>query len=171
MNDNKLIEMLHAMQDRETLQRDLQEIAATAQDALHKKYISRLHNALLDQAARTRKNPPKEARLLEACKPFLPAEKHAALDHASRLFHALDTCKQVHSHLAAQSVRTMEAAEAAAPPRGLPASLAADPSVHRDGIYDIDSQCARIHGSHAAMRTEQPPMAMLMLMFMLMAEM
>ena len=146
MDNDNLTAVLRAMQDRPTLQRDFQEIASAMKGMLHEKYLRRLQTALLDHAAQTQQNPPKEARLLEACKPFLPAERHEAIDKARHFFQTWDACQHIHSRIktAAQTAATQ--AKPNAQPFVRAAEAASDPSLHRDGVYDIDSQCARAHG-------------------------
>jgi len=161
MNNSSFLELLQTMRNKQALEKDFLEIAAATRTMLHDKYINRLRSAIHAQNMHTRENPPKEARLLEAFKPFVPEEQHAALDKASQAILTLDACRRISGQMSAQ-VHTAEV-DAKAPP---------DPSIHKDGVYDIDSQCARKQGINpsAAHSAGQPPATMMMLLMMFMME-
>jgi len=151
---NSLLEALTAMQDKESLRRDMYDVAAAAREMLQKKYIGRMRAAIRETHANARQSPPREARLLEAFKPFLPTEKHEAVNRCANLFLALDACKRVSGAMAAE-IQTASSAYG-------------DPSVHPDGVYDIDAQCnpMRVQAAARAARPSDAAMALLMLLIM-----
>jgi|GEM_PF-1415469 len=170
MASNKVYEVLNTIRDQNALQQDFVEICDAARDKLREKYVDKLCDGLRAQHAGTRENPPREVQLLEACKAFLPAERHEAVDQLSGMFLTMDTCKRMSGQYAALSAQ-------ARPSAGMVRTAQVDPSVHSDGVYDVDSQCARrqSRGNQAIPQRQQPmqplrmaqsPMAALMLLLM-----
>ena len=159
MGHNEMLDMLHSIRNKETLQRDFYEIAMTARGMLHEKYISRIHAALHEHSTQARQNPPKEARLLEAWKPFLPKEKHEAIDRCVEFFLAHDACRKL-----------SESISMAAPPHIRAASVGGDPSIHHDGVYDVDTQCARPQGQTANRAAQPTPTVWALVMLLMLAD-
>jgi len=167
MADNdRVYEILNTMRDKNALQRDFVEICDAARNKLREKYIDRLCDGLRAQHADARKTPPREVQLLETMKLFLPAERHEAVDQMAGILLTMDVCKKMSGQYAAVSAQGVSNAT---PPV---VDNATDPSIHSDGVYDIDAQCARRHGrTDAAAKTSAPSGAPLTAMLlMLMAE-
>ena len=152
--NNKVYEVLNTMRDTSALQRDLMEAFDTAKGKLREKYIDRLRDGLREQHCSAQQSPPREARLLETMKLFLPAERHEAVSKLADAFCTIDVCRKRSGQYAALTAQSIPAAEAAP---------AADSSVHDDGVYDLDAQCVRKQGSRTA---AAPPAAALLLMLL-----
>ena len=113
---------------------DVSSAANIIHNMLSEKYISPIKKAMEQENTRSRKNPSKEARLLSALKPFMPQANHKKLDETLDTIHLLETLRGIQKRLprpkvqaTTQNVQTQE--------------LTTDPSVHTDGVYDIDKQC------------------------------
>ena len=140
MNSNEQIyEIASIVGDNKLFKGDMSQAAGMIKSMLSEKYITPIKNAMENENKRSRKNPNKEARLLEALKPFMPESNHQKLNDTIDVIHFMETMRGMQNMLPQKIAQPVKALEAkVADPS---AHKVADPSVHEDGVYDIDQMC------------------------------
>ena len=114
--------------------------AHVVRSVLRERYVSPIEKAIVDENRRARKHPCKNAKLLDALRPFVDATGSKRLDEVIDALHMVEALRGMSTHL----------------PKLSPAAITAqsgDVSARADGVYDIDS------GSSSML-----PMLMLMLL-------
>jgi len=136
MEKEKVYEIASIMSDNQLFKGDVNVAAGMVRSMFAEKYITPIQKAIEKENAKSRKNPNKEARLLAALKPFVASHAHKKLDEVVDAIHMLETMKGLKGHLPApKAVQAQNIPQPEGPPK--------DPSVHTDGIYDIDQDCMK----------------------------
>ena len=150
MKDNeKIYEIANLMSNNQLFRGDVSHAAGMVRTMLSEKYISPIKKAMEKENNRSRKNPNKEAKLLSALKPFMPKENQRMLDNTINAIHMIETLRGMQNQLPRPQAATIQAQ-----------SSDADPSIHADGVYDMDEVC---------LKTPPSPMIPLFLVFLLSA--
>lgn len=136
-SENKIYEITQMMNDNHVIRGDVSQAAGMIKGMLSEKYIAPINRAIATENKRARKNPSREARLLEAMKPFMDKRNHRAVDKAIDALHMMETFKGLTKQMPKQHYA----------PRGQTrAAGIEDASTHQDGIYDVDERCANYKG-------------------------
>jgi len=157
MSENKIYEITQMMSDGRVIQGDVNHAAGMIKSMLNEKYVAPFARAISVENARSRKNPGKEARLLEAIKPFVDTRRHDALERAIDALHTMETLRGLNKQM------PRPVYQAQTPPQTLrrtEGDFVQDASVREDGVYDVDDRCMGFRGQ---------PTLMPLLMFMAMA--
>ena len=129
--NEQIYEIASIVGDNKLFKGDMSQAAGMIKSMLSEKYIAPIKNAMESENKRSRKNPNKEARLLEALKPFIPESNHHKLNNTIDAIHFMETVRGMQNMLPqrqAVPVKTLGVASV-------------DPSVHEDGVYDFDEMC------------------------------
>ena len=151
------------------VQADVNQAAHLVRSMLTEKYISPIKAAVQNENKRIKKNPCKNARLLEALKPFVDANVRQSLASTIDMLYTIQTIQGVTGVSAGAGMGM--GASGALPLKS--SGVSVQNSIHPDGIYDIDPVCAGIAPSSSssanAVSTPMPmmPMMSMMLMFLL----
>lgn len=156
MSDNIVYEISKMMNDESIIKSDLNDAAGLVAEMFKKKYINRLNEKVSEHKNVLSKNPPKEVQLLNALKQFMPEENRKNADRAIDTFITLSTFERLRNEFSgtretsaasAGAGRDIRPTRDAASPESKPADnldrdiLAAESSVHEDGIYEVDENC------------------------------
>ena len=136
IENEKIYEIASIMNDNQLFKGDVNHAANMVRGMLTEKYIAPIKKAIEKENARSRKNPNKEARLLAALKPFVAKEAHKKLDEVVDAIHLMETMRGLKEHLPKPKAVT---AQNIPQPEDAPK----DPSVHPDGVYNIDEDCMK----------------------------
>lgn len=145
--DDRMFEITRLMNDSNVLKGDISQAADIVKSHFANKYINPLATAIENENKNSRKHPSKEAKLLEAMRPFIPHYHHDRLNQAIDSICMMDTIKKLSSSMPKPTISAMEV--------GIPQS-----SIHDDGIYNIDEKCLR--------NKHKPTIAPILLVLMLM---
>lgn len=161
-----IIEVAQMMQDREALQKDMSEAMALVRNLFQEKYMAKLQRAIDAHRNKALQNPPQEARLLLALKPFMPEQSQKA---AERLIDAMVLTNTTKSIVA--ELMPWESQSPQVPAEGQPVAAAlreesVENSIHEDGIYDVDYACLLDRETPAA-RTQPNMFALFFLLNMM----
>lgn len=132
---NRFAEISRMVDDPENIRRDMGDALELARRHFKTKYLGRVRQAVETERMRTMANPPREVALLAALKEFSPPEKHAAFERMAEVFIALSSWQEIRRNLHSPRADTYAAPHLSA------CASSADPSVHPDGVYDIDHEC------------------------------
>ena len=142
-NENKIYEITQMISDNQVIQGDVNHAAGMIRAMLSEKYISPITRAINAENKRVRKNPCREARLLDALKPFTNQQNQQTLEKAIDTLHMLETMrglsKQMPNNNHSYNSNLFQPL-AAANIQGHN-QVTADNSYKEDGIYDIDEKC------------------------------
>jgi len=131
MNDNyEITEITQMMGDNTRMKNDVNQAAGMVRSMFNDKYVAPITRAIAQQNKKARKNPCKEARLLEAMKPFMAEHQHHGINQALEALFMIETLQGLKTSL---PVPTRSQAQISA--------AGHDPSVHHDGIYEVDQDC------------------------------
>ena len=131
---SKIYEITQMMSDNKIIKGDVNQAANMVKTMLSDKYIAPITKAIAAENKRVRKNPTREARLLDALKPFMDHKSHDAVNRTIDMLHMMETMRGI----------TAQLPSAAYVPRGPAAPVTAasgDASLRADGVYDIDEKC------------------------------
>lgn len=141
MSDIKnLIELNDLIKNGNSLQSDLMEAAELIKKMFKQKYIAKLENELKIQKQNHQKNPTKEIQLIQAVKPFINQNRHKEIDSITDTLINITTLMDIQKDFIKNNEKEKEN----------PAQIKAmntilteesDPSIKKDGIYDIDETC------------------------------
>ena len=138
-SENKIYEITKMMADNRVIKGDVNHAANMVKTMLSEKYVAPITRAIGAENKKVRKNPSREARLLEAVKPFMDGERHPALNRAIDALHMVETLRGLSDQMPKSVHLTPKGITAAG--LGLGGG-----SVHEDGIYDMDERCASHQG-------------------------
>ena len=128
---SKIYEITQMMNDGRVIRGDVNHAAGMIKSMLSEKYIAPITRAITAENKKARKNPSKEARLLEAIKPFVDAGSHSTIERAVDLLYMIETLRGLTGQMPGQAY---------VPPRGT-RGMQQDNSSHADGVYDVDERC------------------------------
>ncbi len=141
MSDIKnLIALNDLIKNSNSLQSDLTEAAELIKTMFKQKYISKLENELKIHKQIHQKNPTKEIQLIQAVKPFINQERHKTIDSITDALINITTLMDIQKDFIKNSEKQKEdkpqikAMDTILTERN-------DPSIKKDGIYDIDESC------------------------------
>jgi len=132
--ESKIYEITQMMSDNQIIKGDVNQAATMVKTMLSDKYIAPITKAIAAENKRARKNPTREARLLDALKPFMDHKSHDAVNKTIDMLHMLETMRGI----SAQLPKNAYVPAAGATPV---AAASGDASVHGDGVYDVDEKC------------------------------
>ena len=133
-SESKIYEITQMMSDNRLIRGDVNQAAGMVRAMLSEKYITPITKAIAAENKRVRKNPTREARLLDALKPFMDHKSHDAVNKTIDMLHTIETMRGI----------TAQLPKAAYVPGTRAASVSAasqDASLHGDGVYDVDENC------------------------------
>jgi len=139
-NENKIYEITQMMSDNQVIRGDVSQAAGMIKAMLSEKYLNPITRAITAENKKARKNPCKEARLLDALKPFMDDKNHQAVDKTIDALYMAETLRGLSANLPVRTpIRQHKPASSFV-------NALADDSVHEDGIYDVDARCAAYAG-------------------------
>lgn len=132
MSDNNIYEIAQMMQNKNIIKNDLNEAFSIISAMFQDRYINKLHTAIEAKHSECKKKPSREVNLLNSLKPFFKKEQHDSINKTINTLYMIQTLQ----HLKEDTyVNTFSR------------SNDTDSSVHEDGIYDIDDNCAFNQGN------------------------
>ena len=134
-----IYEITQKISDNSVIKGDVNHAADLIKSMINEKYITPIQQAIAAENEKARTNPSREARLLDAIKPFVDARQHDALDRTIDTIYLMQTLQGLRRHMPQQQ------AALPVPPHTDIYAAAHDPSIHNDGIYDIDDRCVEQH--------------------------
>ena len=162
MNENeKVYEIASIMGNNQLFKGDVNTAASLVRNMLTEKYITPIHKAMEKENKRARKNPNKEAQLLHALKPFMPSANHKAIEETIEAIHLIETLRGIQKQMPSSSPSPSSSTgprTSAIAAQEVVINEVADPSVHPDGVYDMDEKC---------LNTPKEPMIPLFLVFLM----
>ena len=117
-----IYEVTQLLQDKNTIQNDIEEATNLVKDMFYKKYLQKIQQEISTRQEQIKINRPKEIELLYALKPFVAEEKNVVIDKIAESIMMLKTISGMQLEL--KNKTNLE-----------------ENSEHTDGIYDIDTQC------------------------------
>ena len=134
-SESKIYEITQMMSNNQVIKGDVNQAANMVRTMLSEKYISPITKAIAAENKKAKKNPTREARLLEALKPFMDHKSHDAVNKTIDMLHMMETLRGISAQLpkAAYVPAAAHASSVAAASR--------DASMHDDGVYDVDDKC------------------------------
>lgn len=133
-DENPIYEITQQMSSRQNIDKDMQEAVSLITDMFRKKYINKLEQEIRTHQQRVKKEPPKEVVLLNAIKPFTEKNNHSSIDMLINAFEAYSAVLSIKNELP----QKLEYKSLSKTDKTNPIS---DPSIKRDGIYDVDNDC------------------------------
>ena len=133
-SENRIYEITQMMSDNKVIRGDVNQAANMVKNMLSEKYLTPITKAIAAENKKARKNPTREARLLDALKPFMDHKSHEAVNKTLDMLHMMETLRGISAQLP----------ENAYVPGGSAASVEAasgDASLRTDGVYDVDEKC------------------------------
>lgn len=121
MSENKIYEITRLMQSPDALKNDVTEAMEIVAKHFRNKYILPIEQEVRCCSEQCKKEPIKEAVLLEACRPFVRNTKN--IDFFLDIINSISVVERL---MPRQSIKALSAE---------------DSSIHKDGIYDIDKSC------------------------------
>ena len=134
-NESKIYEITQMMGDNQVIKGDVSQAANMIKAMLSEKYITPITRAVAAENKKARKNPTREARLLEALKPFMDYKSHDAVNKTIDALHMMETLRALSSHMPKGSYTPKRHVGAAS------VAAAGDTSLRGDGVYDMDDRC------------------------------
>jgi len=140
------------MSDNQLIKGDVNQAASMIKSMLNEKYIAPISRAIASENKKARKNPGREARLLDALKPFMDAKTHEAADRTINMLFMMETFRGLSSQLPRGAY---------VPPKPMAqlSTAVQESSLRDDGIYDMDERCLQ----HKKMPTLAPIFVMIAL--------
>jgi len=141
MSDIKnLIALNDLIKNGNSLQSDLTEAAELIKSMFKQKYISKLENELKIQKQIHQKNPTKEIQLIQAVKPFIDQKRHKEIDSITDTLINITTLMDIQKDFTKNNEKQEENKHQV---KAMDTVLTErnDPSIKKDGIYDIDESC------------------------------
>jgi len=160
----EVMEFTQMMSDNQQIRGDVNQAADMVRNMFSEKYLSPITKAIATENQKARKNPCKEARLLEALKPFIDHNNHAGINAAVDALYMIETLRGLRSGLPAQFApaagKTVVSQSTNQNPGGrgrgwgrnvgnrnasqnINENSNRDTSIQDDGVYDIDQTCIR----------------------------
>ena len=146
MSENKIYEITQMMSDGRVIQGDVNHAAGMIKSMLNEKYVAPIARAISVENTRARQNPGKEARLLEAMKPFVDTRRHGALERAIDALHTMETLRGLNKQMPRPVYQAQAQTQALRRPG---VDFVQDASVREDGVYDVDDRCMGFRGQPA----------------------
>ncbi|MCI8804347.1 MAG: hypothetical protein HFE59_00350 [Clostridiales bacterium] len=141
MSDIKnLIELNDLINNGNSLRGDLSEAAELIKTMFKQKYISKLENELKIQKQIHQKNPTKEIQLIQAVKPFINSERHKEIDSITDTLINITTLMDIQKDFIKNNEKEKDE-EPRIKAMDTILTEKNDPSIKKDGIYDIDESC------------------------------
>ena len=146
-NNKELYEVAQMMRNRDSIQSDMREIREVIANLLQKKYLDKFSEALKFQQGKIEKDPSREVQLLRAVKAFSDPSKHDSIEKMIDSLLMIRTIQNTNAEIASASanIRAAEYKQESKNPSDSAysaySSNSSDPSIHKDGIYDIDQSC------------------------------
>ena len=110
-----LYEVTQMLQDKVKIKDDIDEAANIVMKMFYEKYLQKIEEEVENQRLQVKKNRPKEVELLYALKPFITEDKYPIVDKVVETIIMMETIAGLQTQI--------------------------DSSMHRDGVYDIDTKC------------------------------
>ena len=132
--ESKIYEITQMMSDNRVIKGDVNQAANMVKSMLSEKYITPITKAIAAENKKVRKNPTREARLLDALKPFMDHKSHDAVNKTIDMLNMMETLRGITSQLPKKAYVPMERM----PPV---AAASGDASLRADGVYDVDEKC------------------------------
>lgn len=151
MQDNNVIyELSKQIQNKEVMQNDMKEALGLVANLFKSKYIDKINLELKNHIKNIEDNPTKEIVLLNAIKPFVLEENQKNIDNMINIVTNISAL----SHILPKSLNTENK---------VIKINALDPSVKKDGVYDIDESCL----THINSSFDKPNNILMLAMFLL----
>jgi len=133
-NENKIYEITQMMSNNQVVRGDVNQAADMVKAMLSEKYIKPITKAVAAESKRVRKNPTREARLLDAMKPFIDYRSHDTVNKTIDMLNMMETLRNLSPQMPQNAY---------VPKRhvGITAT-SEDASLRNDGVYDVDERCA-----------------------------
>jgi len=150
--ESRIYEITQMMSDNKVIKGDVNQAASMVKNMLSEKYLAPITKAIAAENKRAKKNPTREARLLEALKPFMDNKSHDAVNKTIDMLHMMETMRGISAQLPKNAYEA----------KGHDTTLQAgsgDASLRADGVYDIDEKCME----HKAQPSLMPIFAMMAL--------
>jgi|GEM_PF-955342 len=139
---NDIYEITQMIQNKKVIQNDLNEAFSVISTMFQDRYINKLRSAIEEKQLEHQNNPSREIILLNSLKPFFSKSQHKSLDNAISALHMLQTLQTIKDNSNAFSNGPFSNAPFSnAPFTNVPNDISIDPSIHEDGIYDVDGDC------------------------------
>lgn len=126
MSDNNIYEIAQMIQNKNVIRNDINEAFSLITTMFQDRYINKLRNAVESIQIEIKNNPTKEVNLLYSLKPFFDKEQHEPIDKAIDALCMIQTVKSLRGEANKNIINK---------------NNNLDPSIHDDGIYDIDDNC------------------------------
>jgi hypothetical protein len=137
-SESKIYEITQMMSDNKVIKGDVNQAANMVKTMLSEKYIAPITNAIAAENKKARKNPTREARLLDALKPFMDRKSHDAVNKTIDMLHMMETLRGISAQLPKNAfVPRSHDYNREAPV----AAASGDASLRADGVYDVDEKC------------------------------
>jgi len=131
---SKIYEITQMMNDNQVIKGDMSQAANMVKSMLSEKYLAPINKAIAAENKRARKNPTREARLLDALKPFMDHKSHDAVNKTIDMLHMMETLRGISAQLPKSAYTPMNHVPNLAAASG-------DASLRDDGVYDVDEKC------------------------------
>jgi hypothetical protein len=156
-NESKIYEITRMMRDDQVIKGDVNHAANMVKAMLKEKYVAPITRAIAAENKKARKNPCKEAKLLEVVKSFVDSGQHESLDRAIDALHMAETLRGLSAQMPKHSYGPMKREMMAA------GFESGNGSIREDGVYDVDERCA----GHKGQRPLMPIFAVMAMTMML----
>ena len=143
---NRFIEIAKLVESPDNIRRDMGDALELVREHFNTKYLKRIQKTIEAERLKTLSNPPREVALIAALKEFAPHDSHESYDRMAELIITLSSWKEIRANIERSGMQTARAASLGPVyPQDLEVNSDTnelDESVHPDGVYDIDPECA-----------------------------
>lgn len=158
MSNKMMKAVAHLLSNPAGIQNDMRESMLMAQNHLSEKYLTKMTKAVAQCQKKAMENPSPQIDLLLAVKPFIPEESHPRVNQMIEMLQFYQTMDEIRTSIQEElppaDTRPLSAASVG--------SFTPDPSVHEDGVYDVDSNCTLPARANQATMQNSNPMGMLL---------
>jgi len=128
-------QLAQIMQNKHTIKEDLNDAIGLINAMFHDRYFSKINREMEAKRQYCEKNPSNEVKLLRSIKPFMGENHHNTIDKTIAALTMIQTFQKMGLNM---PVPNSEISIQSTPRRN---RMRPDPSVHQDGVYDIDAKC------------------------------
>jgi len=132
-----IYEITKLMENKDTIQNDLNEAISIMRNIFYKKYIQKFQQALDEHRQMAKEQSSKEVNLLKALKPFLGDDSKNSIDRIIDFMYTINTAQSIDSEVrkCSEEINTNNYNDSVIN------AASTSKIVHEDGIYEIDDNC------------------------------
>lgn len=132
--DNMLDEIVAMANGSINMQDYFGDFMKAIQETIQKKYVDKMSTVFSHYKDETQRNENREAKLLQAFKPFITEEYHDHVDQMAEALYTIQALQKLMSDVQFKS-QSLQEIQAASKKEEQPIRI------HEDGVYEVDEKC------------------------------